>query len=37
MRDSFKLICLGSAKRLTRDGSGSLFPEVTQPDKWNGI
>ncbi|MDB5455065.1 MAG: hypothetical protein JWP92_650 [Caulobacter sp.] len=34
---SFKLICLGSAKRLTQDGSGILVPEVVQPDNYNGI
>ncbi len=37
MRDTFKLIRLGSAKALTRDGSGTLYPEVFQPNEWNGI
>jgi hypothetical protein len=37
MRDSFKLICVGSAKALTQDGSGILVPEVFQPDAYSGI
>jgi hypothetical protein len=37
MRDSFKLIRVGSAKRLTQDGSGILVPEVVQPERYNGI
>lgn len=37
MRDTFNLIRLGSAKSLTRNGSGDLFPEVAQPDRYNGI
>lgn len=37
MRDSFKLICVGSAKALTQNGTGILVPESPEPDLYNGI
>jgi hypothetical protein len=33
---TFKLIALGAASSLTRDGSGILLPEMFAPDRYDG-